>query len=761
MRRAPTVVAVSLAVAAVWTAPATAAPYTTVQRTIQDCDGDNLLEFAPGEEHLFGIDAQPGNPCSEGDPGQRLRLPPTRSILNFLQLSDFQIVDEESPGRVEFLDSTQRPPGLNPFSAAYRPQESLTTQVTEAMVRQARNTVSPVTGKRLDLALLTGDNADSQQYNETRWFIDTLDGTDTGANPDPEMETPPDQDHDRKLDPNSGVPIPGCEPTPGSVYDGVRDRGESGVPDNGYYEPDSSAGQRDDGDGYSPIRSENQAETPGRDVTVRDFPGLFEAANRPFEAIGLDLPWYSAFGNHDALVQGNSPDAYFGPGGASPPNSEVFNPLFHAIVTGCVKVLQPTEATRTAVAALQQEIDALRQDIAALEEGGVTPDEEEELRAKREEVEAKTSEIDQRASQTLADACGGAPPCTSPDPDFIAGGGSVDIVPPDPRRCYLAKDDNPPPLSPGNAPGPCSTGSWIRQHFRTSGTPVGHGFAPSVPLPTGADDEYCEENPRDPDCLAASYGRPPEAVANHDGYYSFSPRPGLRFVVLDTVTDECGASVCAEGSVDDPQYRWLGEQIATAEAVGQYVMVFSHHTLRTTRQPNPDPTEQPVHYGQRLDRDNPLNPQHPSTAPTLEELFCQHRNVIAHVAGHEHENYVRRHRCSADSPPTPGPGEFVHISTAAHIDWPQQSRMIELVDVNGQMTMVLTMLDHDGPAYPGAPRPGELTRGDAGNQPPRLASIGRELAYNDYQGSRGARGGREDRNVILPLNRPPPPPSAP
>ena len=90
-------------------------------------------------------------------------------------------MDEESPARVEWLDSTQRVPNLQPFSAAYRPQESLTTQITEAMVRQARNARSPVTSAPLDLTILTGDNADSQQYNETRWFIDILDGTDRSS----------------------------------------------------------------------------------------------------------------------------------------------------------------------------------------------------------------------------------------------------------------------------------------------------------------------------------------------------------------------------------------------------------------------------------------------------------------------------------------------------------------------------------------------------------------------------------------------------
>ena len=39
----------------------------------------------------------------------------------------------------------------------------------------------------------------------------------------------------------------------------------------------------------------------------------------------------------------------------------------------------------------------------------------------------------------------------------------------------------------------------------------------------------------------------------------------------------------------------------------------------------------------------------------------------------------------------------------------------------------------------------------------RLSSIARELAYNDYQGSRSARGERQDRNVILPTERPPTP----
>jgi 3',5'-cyclic AMP phosphodiesterase CpdA len=733
MRRAALL---SLACLALLAPAAGAAPATTVERTIQDCDGDDLLEYAFGEEHVEFPDTpfpQPAGPCLDDGLGERVRLPRSASILNFLQLSDFQIVDEESPARVEWLDATQRIPRLQPFSAAHRPQESLTTQVTEAMVRQVRNAVSPVTGQPLELAILTGDNADSQQYNETRWFIDVLDGTTGPENPDPEMQAEPRTD--RKIDPNSGIPAPGCEATPGSTYDGVRDSGRSGfAPDGGYYEPDSSSGARDDGDGYSPVPEENEAETPGRRVRVRDFPGLFERANEPFEALGLGIPWYTAFGNHDALVQGNSPEGYagpFGPGPQSAPDAtEIFNPSFHAVATGCLKVMQPAPPQLA-------QAERLTADIRRLHEGGLTASE-------RRRADELTGELLALATQANA-ACEERP----------EAGCSVEVVPPDPRRCFLAKDEG-----EGAAPGPCTTGGWIEQHFRTSGTPVGHGFAPS---PAPPEDGRCGERSTDPACVAASYGRPPQAEANDDGYYSFSPKPGLRFVVLDTITDECGTPFCSEGSLDDTQFEWLRRQIASAEANRQYVITFSHHTLRTIRFPTTDPTEQPVHYGQRFDRRSAGNPQNPGGGETLEELLCGSAAAIAHVAGHEHENWVERHDCADDSPPPPrclvaaacpNP-HFWEVSTAAHIDWPQQARMIELVDLGGELALALTILDHAGPANPGGPRDGD-GRGHAPEEVLRLASIARELSYNDYQASREARGGRQDRNVILRTERPPP-----
>jgi hypothetical protein len=86
------------------------------------------------------------------------------------------------------------------------------------------------------------------------------------------------------------------------------------------------------------------------------------------------------------------------------------------------------------------------------------------------------------------------------------------------------------------------------------------------------------------------------------------------------------------------------------------------------------------------------------------------------------------------------------------------------------MSMVLTLMDHAGPANPGGAPPlctggsgAEQSCGDAGDQVPRLAGIGRELSYNDYQAGKhsNGRGERDDRNLIVPLGRPFPCPSAP
>ena len=113
---------------------------------------------------------------------------------------------------------------------------------------------------------------------------------------------------------------------------------------------------------------------------------------------------------------------------------------------------------------------------------------------------------------------------------------------------------------------------------------------------------------------------------------------------------------------------------------------------------------------------------------------------MAWINGHTHKNTGARPH------PRPSGGGLWEINTASHIDWPQQSRLIEIADnQDGTLSIFTTMVDHAGPtSY-------------AGNTSDtvRLASLGRELAANDPQNrTDSGRGQLADRNVELLVTKP-------
>ena len=146
---------------------------TTVDQTLRFEEdprtGYSTLTTGPGEPYVVREGVGTDATAVSGREGRR------RSLTYLSQMTDFQLADEESPARVEFLD-----PGA---SSAWRPQEAFTPFQVDATVRQinAFAQASPVTqgdGTRrpMDFALITGDQADNQQLNETRWVRDVLEG---------------------------------------------------------------------------------------------------------------------------------------------------------------------------------------------------------------------------------------------------------------------------------------------------------------------------------------------------------------------------------------------------------------------------------------------------------------------------------------------------------------------------------------------------------------------------------------------------------
>ncbi|MFL6144269.1 MAG: TIGR03767 family metallophosphoesterase [Labedaea sp.] len=243
----------------------------------------------------------------------------------------------------------------------------------------------------------------------------------------------------------------------------------------------------------------------------------------------------------------------------------------------------------------------------------------------------------------------------------------------------------------------------IREHFNTSAHPRGHGFT-SWNLATG------------------------------NAYYAFD-HGIVRGIVLDTVNPNGGAN----GSVDPEQYAWLERELSAGsgrhlDATGRTVtrrcrdrlfVIFSHHTIDT------------------MDNVAGAPPRIPGTG--VRDLLLRFPNAILWVNGHTHRNTVIGHRA-------PTGGGFWEVNTAAHIDWPQQSRVIEVADnQDGTLSIFGTIVDMAAPAA----RPRRL------DTPVALASLARELAGNDWQsrarpipGEDGRRGAVQDRNVELLLPTP-------
>ncbi len=241
----------------------------------------------------------------------------------------------------------------------------------------------------------------------------------------------------------------------------------------------------------------------------------------------------------------------------------------------------------------------------------------------------------------------------------------------------------------------------VTEHFNTTGTPAGHGFT------------------------AAN-------ISQGTAYYTFDI--GLMHgIVLDTVVSAGGA----DGSIDQDQLAWLESQLQAVSSRwlspggdivtrrgrhDKLAVIFSHHTIGTMG-------NVPAGSG-RIGGDE------------VAALLLRYPNAILWVNGHTHRNQVIPHARAAQDAFS---GGFWELNTAAHIDWPEQSRIVEIVDnLDGTLSVFGTILDHAGPlAHRG------LSTTTA------LAALSRELAANDWQDRTDfRRGSISDRNVELVVPAP-------
>lgn len=243
------------------------------------------------------------------------------------------------------------------------------------------------------------------------------------------------------------------------------------------------------------------------------------------------------------------------------------------------------------------------------------------------------------------------------------------------------------------------------------------GAARVTGLPEGADPMMTAEaiagigparyvhDPRSPRVpIAADEGRdfvqPGEfaATTREAGPTYFATDVGrVRLIALDTVNPHGGW----QGSLDETQYAWLADQLDAAS--DRHVVIASHHpSFSLTNDYAPDGAEPRV------------------LGSEVVVTLLEHPNVVAWIAGHVHFHFAMRHGDDTSG--------FWEITTSSLIDWPQQARILELVQVDDgerpEVAIISTVVDHGAPAHWSA---------DAIDDPAVIASVSRELSANDYR----------------------------
>jgi metallophosphoesterase (TIGR03768 family) len=169
--------------------------YTTLDRTIVPDEVPDSAIIKPWDIALFSKYGYgkwhygPGNPYQK-----KLHLMPygytgasatnTTSLLNFFAITDIHITDKESPTQSIYYSFI--PWMFKSAISCYSPAMLYSTHTLDAAIQSINNLQKQ---SKFDFGLTLGDMANSSMYNETRWFIDILDGKiinpDSGKDDDP------------------------------------------------------------------------------------------------------------------------------------------------------------------------------------------------------------------------------------------------------------------------------------------------------------------------------------------------------------------------------------------------------------------------------------------------------------------------------------------------------------------------------------------------------------------------------------------------
>lgn len=202
---------------------------------------------------------------------------------------------------------------------------------------------------------------------------------------------------------------------------------------------------------------------------------------------------------------------------------------------------------------------------------------------------------------------------------------------------------------------------WMKEFFKTSTIPAGHGF-----------------NMADADKGFACYS-----------FVRRSTVP-IRVIVLDDTQDEDDGSgdIHGHGFLDQARWSWLKKELADGDAAGELMIIAAHIPIGV------EVTAPASEVGWWTD---------PKNAVTLPELVAElqsHPSLIMWIAGHRHLNTVKAF-ISPDPVGAPEKG-FWQVETSSLRDFPQQFRTFEIY-LNSDYTVSIVTTDVDPAVKYGTP----------------------------------------------------------
>ncbi|MBI9075246.1 MAG: TIGR03768 family metallophosphoesterase [Desulfatibacillum sp.] len=219
---------------------------------------------------------------------------------------------------------------------------------------------------------------------------------------------------------------------------------------------------------------------------------------------------------------------------------------------------------------------------------------------------------------------------------------------------------------------------WIREFFKTTTSPMGHGF------------NLVSSNP--------NFHLVPDGEKAGFACYSFEPKSDLplKVIVLDDTQreDDGSVDIHGHGFLDDTRWAWLQAELDDGQAANQLMIIAAHIPIAVANRG----TE--LEWWTGKEGDESATTDNAVDLTGLVNKLQSTTNLLMWIAGHRHLNHVKAF-VSPDPDNEPEKG-FWQVETSSLRDFPQQFRTFEIL-LNSDYSVSIEAVNVDPAIAEGTP----------------------------------------------------------